>query len=216
VERPKISQCRTISVESNLENFQVGHYCLNVSLLLPRLHSQVERECTMFLVESVAVSFRMSQPLALGMLMGYYSPNTKTTTQEAIIYASIIIIASFTAAVVGHYYVIQFQQIGIKVRVACSGLIYRKTLKLSRKSLNQTTLGHIVNLLSNDMHKVTRLWSAFNAIWATIPQAVIILYLLYFIAGPTALVGVVFVLILIPLQRRFMHLSLINNLKFEF
>jgi ATP-binding cassette subfamily C (CFTR/MRP) protein 4 len=136
--------------------------------------------------------------------MGYYSPNSKTSKSDAIFYASIIIIASFINAVVGHSFVIHYLQIAIKVRVASSSLIYRKALTLSKKSLSRTTVGHIINLLSNDMQKVVKFWSVFNAIWATIPQAVIILYLLYFIAGPTALVGIVFVLILIPIQCRSM------------
>jgi ATP-binding cassette subfamily C (CFTR/MRP) protein 4 len=150
----------------------------------------------------------MSQPLALGKLMGYYSPNSKTSQTDAIIYASVIVVAIFINVAVSHFFILHYLQIALKVRVACSSLIYRKALTLSKKSFSRTTVGHIINLLSNDMQKVVKFWSVFNAIWSTIPKVIIILYLLYLIAGPTALVGFVFVLFLLPLQSKLMYLNL--------
>ena len=133
--------------------------------------------------------------------MGYYSPTeTEVSKSDAIIYASIIVIASFIDAVVGHAWIIQFQQLSMKVRVAVSSLLYRKALRLSKKALNETTVGHIINLLSNDMHQLVLFFGAFNALWASPLQAVLILYILYYISGPTALAGLVFIVTLTPLQ----------------
>ncbi|XP_063913119.1 probable multidrug resistance-associated protein lethal(2)03659 [Zophobas morio] len=144
---------------------------------------------------------KISRPVALGKLMGYYSPTeTEVSKTDAIIYASIIVIASFIDAVVGHAWIIQFQQLSMKVRVAVSSLLYRKALRLSKKALNETTVGHIINLLSNDMHQLVLFFGAFNALWASPLQAVLILYILYYISGPTALAGLVFIVTLTPLQ----------------
>ncbi|RZC33096.1 multidrug resistance-associated protein [Asbolus verrucosus] len=157
---------------------------------------------------------KISRPLALGKLMGYYSPDqTDTSKGDTIIYAFLIIVASFGDAVLGHAYIMHFQQMSIKVRVACSSLIYRKALRLSKSALSQTTVGHIINLLSNDMQELVNFWGLFHAVWASPPEAVIILCLLYLISGPTALVGIIFLVVLIPLQLFMSKKSSVYRLK---
>ncbi|CAG2182156.1 unnamed protein product, partial [Oppiella nova] len=44
-------------------------------------------------------------------------------------------------------------RMGMRLRAASSTLIYKKSLKLSRASLAKTTVGHIVNLMSNDVSR---------------------------------------------------------------
>jgi ATP-binding cassette subfamily C (CFTR/MRP) protein 4 len=151
----------------------------------------------------VTSAFRISGPLALGKLMGYYSSNeSEITSTETVIYAAIIIGANFIESVLNHTYTIRYQQLGMRFKVACSSLIYRKSLKLNHEALNKANLGHIVNLLSNDMQKLTLFWRSFNSVWSSPIQAIIVFYLLYSISGPTALIGIVFLVTLIPLQSR--------------
>ncbi|KAH0820773.1 hypothetical protein GEV33_002018 [Tenebrio molitor] len=71
--------------------------------------------CLYFFIEFI---LKMSQPLALGKLMGYYSPNSKTSQTDAFIYASVIVIAIFINVVVSHYFILHYLQIALKVRVA--------------------------------------------------------------------------------------------------
>ncbi|XP_044266867.1 ATP-binding cassette subfamily C member 4-like isoform X2 [Tribolium madens] len=139
--------------------------------------------------------------VALGVLLGYYSPKeSEMDKSDAIICASVIVISSFLCEILDHAYIFHFLQLAMKVRVACTSLVYRKALRLSKKALSKTTVGHIINLLSNDMQRLSEFWGAYHALWAAPLQAGVILFLLYWIAGPTALVGNIFLVVLTPLQ----------------
>ncbi|KAJ8929216.1 hypothetical protein NQ314_018095 [Rhamnusium bicolor] len=95
---------------------------------------------------------RLSQPLLMRRLLMFYEPNqTSTTKQDAYMYAGLIVLVSFINALCIHHYYFQVFHIGMKIRVAACSLIYRKALKLSKTALAETTIGQMVNLLSNDV-----------------------------------------------------------------
>lgn len=98
---------------------------------------------------------------------------------------------------------------GMQMRVACSTLIYRKALKLSNTALGETTIGQMVNLLSNDVNRFDSAIIFLHHILIGPLQTVIISYLLYIKLGLPALIGVVMMLSFVPLQSKL--LLHINN-----
>ncbi|KYB27622.1 putative multidrug resistance-associated protein lethal(2)03659-like Protein [Tribolium castaneum] len=157
-----------------------------------------------FLALSALLSWfiRIIRPFALGKLMGYYSFSNEAESSEYnnVIYAAVIIITTIADNVCNNLCTDQCLQLAMRVKVACSALVYRKTLRLSNRVLGEISIGHIVNLLSNDMAQLTNFWPSSDCVWCAPVQTAIILYLIYSMCGPTALVGVGFVLALIPLQ----------------
>ncbi|CAG2106728.1 unnamed protein product [Medioppia subpectinata] len=88
--------------------------------------------------------------------------------------------------------------VGVRVRTACCALIYRKSLRLSHSSLGKTTVGQILNIMSNDIHRFDEFALRSQALFVAPMQAAIVLYLLWpylrwaCLAGMTALMGRMF------------------------
>lgn len=69
---------------------------------------------------------------------------------ETIIYACAISVCAVLVSVLHHPYYLNACRYGMRLRLAASGLIYRKVLKLSLKTLDSKSAGDIINLLSTD------------------------------------------------------------------
>ncbi|XP_015835557.1 probable multidrug resistance-associated protein lethal(2)03659 [Tribolium castaneum] len=144
---------------------------------------------------------KMSQPLFLGKLMEYYTPNQETMSKTTAWYYAVGIVAmSFANALLGHSCVFGLMHLGMKVRVASCSLIYRKALRLSKSALVDTTVGQMVNLLSNDVNRFDMSVIHLHNLWVAPFQLAVMVYLLYTTLGLTSLVGVGFLCLFIPLQ----------------
>ena len=91
---------------------------------------------------------------------------------------------------------------GMKVRVACCSLIYRKTLKLTKTALGETTIGQAVNLLSNDVNRFDISIIFLHYLWLGPLETIIMTYVMYDVidVGVSSVIGVAFLLMFIPLQ----------------
>ena len=73
---------------------------------------------------------------------------------EAYLYGGGVVLMSALYTVIHHSYFNGVYVIGMKIRVACSSLVYRKALRLSQSAMSRTTVGQMVNLLSNDVSRL--------------------------------------------------------------
>ncbi|KAF5283715.1 hypothetical protein FQR65_LT13750 [Abscondita terminalis] len=144
---------------------------------------------------------RMTQPLLLGKLISYYIPNQSNITKaEAYGYAGGVIGCSLLSVLIVNPYTINVLHIGMKIRVSCCSLIYRKCLRLSKTSLGETTIGQMVNLLSNDVNRFDVAVLFTHYFWIGPIQAIICTYFMYEEVGYSALIGVLALFLFIPLQ----------------
>lgn len=90
--------------------------------------------------------------------------------------------------------------LGMKMRVACCSLIYRKALRLSKTALGQTTAGQLVNLLSNDVNRFDIGVIFVHQLWVAPLETIIVSVLMYQRIGWAAVIGVAFLLMFVPLQ----------------
>lgn len=142
---------------------------------------------------------RISQPLFLGGLIRYYSSNNKNVS-EAYFYAGAVILCTAINVIFMHPFVLTTLHMGMKLRVAMCSMIYRKSLRLSKNALGDTTAGQIVNLLSNDVGRLDLSIIFLHYLWVGPVETVILTYLMYREIGLASIFGVIFLLMFIPLQ----------------
>ncbi|KAF2896737.1 hypothetical protein ILUMI_09444 [Ignelater luminosus] len=146
---------------------------------------------------------KISQPLALSQLIIYYTQaedEELVNKSQALMYAGVIVGASFINVLAGHSYMLCLQHFGMKLRVAFCSLVYRKSLRLSKSVLGGTTIGQMVNLLSNDVNRCDRAVIHLHHLWLSPLETVVIVGILYNLLGLTSTVGILFMALFVPLQ----------------
>ncbi|XP_054272885.1 probable multidrug resistance-associated protein lethal(2)03659 [Macrosteles quadrilineatus] len=151
------------------------------------------------IVENVC---RVSQPLFLGKMIEYFTQDGGGTVSkdEAYFYAGGVVMCSALSVFIMHPYMFSMMHIGMKMRVASCSLIYRKALRLNKTALGQTTVGQVVNLLSNDVSRFDMCTIFLHYLWVGPLETIVMLYFLWDFAGPASVFGVFVLLALIPLQ----------------
>ncbi|KAL1513419.1 hypothetical protein ABEB36_002836 [Hypothenemus hampei] len=149
---------------------------------------------------SIDIFTRLTIPLFLAELLKYYEPHSNMSKTDAYYYAGAIVICTFFSAAFQHTYMLHVFHLGMKIRVATSTLIYRKALKLSKSALAETTVGQMVNLISNDVGRFELATLHLHNLWLAPTETLIVLVLIYFYVGFTGMLGVFFMLAFIPYQ----------------
>lgn len=143
---------------------------------------------------------RLNQPLILGKLLECFRDDRGLEETDAMYYACGLIALNCLSVFLTNQYILLAFHYGMKVRAACCALIYRKALKLSKTALGETASGKIVNLLSNDVSRFDIVSIMVHSMWEAPLVALIIMYLLYTEAGYAALIGIIPVFCVVPLQ----------------
>lgn len=129
-------------------------------------------------------------------------PWSWTSLQAQIIYKSIgLLVCLCTNMLLSQYYLFNSTYLGMKCRLACTYLIYRKSLRISLLTLESTTTGQIMNLITNDVNKFDSAFYYLQYIYIAPLHTLVIFSLLSifymgFIATSFGIVIVLFYLVL--------------------
>jgi ATP-binding cassette subfamily C (CFTR/MRP) protein 4 len=146
-------------------------------------------------------NFRFLPPLCLKEFLKYFDPQVKSITkQEACMIALAIVLLNLLRVLYTHQLYLEFASLGMKVRVACSSLVYRKYLTMKRETCQKFTLGQMVNLLSNDVERFHDVFTFFHNTWIGPIKFVVGLYYLDVVLGKSAMVGFLVLVLFIFLQ----------------
>lgn len=124
-----------------------------------------------------------------------------------------------------HPYFFSCQHTGMQIRVAACSLVYKKVplflrliitlhqfrfvllilhtiqcLVLSQKALGQTTIGQMVNIMSNDVNRFDFSVIFLHYLWVGPMQTLISTIILLYVIGPSCLVGLAVLILFVPLQ----------------
>lgn len=110
----------------------------------------------------------------------------------------------FVTAAVQTLFLAQYFQrmfiVGLRIRTAIIGAVYKKALIMSNSARKESTVGEIVNLMAVDAQRFMDLTAYINMIWSAPLQIGLALYFLWDILGPSVLAGLAVMIILIPVN----------------
>ncbi|KRT83618.1 ABC transporter ATP-binding protein, partial [Oryctes borbonicus] len=148
----------------------------------------------------VRTFFMVARPLAIGRVISFFERGSTMSKGDAYIATSIVIGITFAQTIYNHAYMLYLQQMAQKIRIGICSLIYRKALKLSTSSLIGVTNGKIVTLMTKDVALFDSAIVLAHDLWIGIIQVIVMTYVMYQHIGVSAIFGVGFLILLIPLQ----------------
>ncbi|KAL1450164.1 hypothetical protein WDU94_002614 [Cyamophila willieti] len=120
--------------------------------------------------------------------------------QRALVGGTSLVLTIGCYSVITHSYAFGLAHLSMKIKVAVCALIFRKALRLSKTALGETTVGQVVNLLSNDVNRFDTAFIFLHHLWVGPLLTVIVTYFLYDLIGLSSLIGVAVLLAFIPFQ----------------
>ncbi|CAF1451360.1 unnamed protein product [Adineta steineri] len=121
---------------------------------------------------------KFAQPILLTFLMVFFESCSTIPTSHAWLLAAGISLAALISCTIYHQYFYEMNIYGAQMRIAYTGLLYRKILRLSSHSMNTLGSGQITNLVSNDASQVEKLLHFIHYIWAA-PLEVIFMVIFF-------------------------------------
>jgi ABC-type multidrug transport system fused ATPase/permease subunit len=137
-----------------------------------------------------------------------FSANNSTTAAPLFAYDKtlswvfgvLLVVMTAVLGLTHHEYYFVSWRLGLHVRAAVTGVVFRKALRLNLSAFQSATNGQIINLVSSDVERLAQVVMFTHAIW-TVPTLVpIIVGLIWRYVNWVSLLGIVVLAVLIPTQ----------------
>ncbi|XP_059049024.1 ATP-binding cassette subfamily C member 4-like [Achroia grisella] len=130
-------------------------------------------------------------PYTLGFFIEYFAgPRTSENYKNAHIYVFFINVLSVGTLLLFNHGMLNQSCTGMRVRIACCSLVYRKILKLNYSGLNKTGPGHVINLMSNDVNRFDVAVIYLHFAWVAPIVATFVTYLVWKLVSWATLAGI--------------------------
>ncbi|KAG7304443.1 ABCC5 [Plutella xylostella] len=132
------------------------------------------------LVAMLFIFIRPLLPFSLGLFIAYFSGEKNEETYKwAHIYNFIVNASSIVTSMMMHHLYLSQGCVGMRIRVACCSLVYRKVLKLDSVGLSKTEPGQVINLMSNDVNRFDQIVLFLHYLWVMPVVVPVVCYLLW-------------------------------------
>jgi ATP-binding cassette, subfamily C (CFTR/MRP), member 1 len=139
------------------------------------------------------------QPKMIGLMTAYLDDHSEPIW-KGLLYCLVLFVAPLCQSVCIHRYFQRCYRVGMHLRAAVTTVVYEKSLRLSNESKQAATAGEITNLMSTDARKLLDVTTYLQTLWSGPLQICISMVLLYQLLGPSALVGLAVMLLMIPIN----------------
>ncbi|XP_056608084.1 multidrug resistance-associated protein 1 [Triplophysa dalaica] len=144
-------------------------------------------------------AFMFSIPQVLSLLLGFVR-DEDAPLWKGYLFAFMLFLLSCLQSLFNHQYMYSCFTVGMRVKTAVMGLVYRKSLVINSEARRTCTVGEIVNLVSADTQKLMDFVVYFNAVWVAPIEIALCLFFLWQRLGPSALAGIATVILIFPLN----------------
>ncbi|XP_040014052.1 multidrug resistance-associated protein 1-like [Xiphias gladius] len=144
-------------------------------------------------------AFMFAVPQVLSALLGFMR-DKDAAMWKGFLFASLLFLLSCLQSALHHQYMFHCFTVGMRLKTAVIGLVYRKSLVMSSSARRQFTLGEIINLVSADTQKLMDFVVYFNSVWIAPIEIALCFYFLWRLLGASALAGITPVLLIFPLN----------------
>ncbi|XP_067949778.1 ATP-binding cassette sub-family C member 4-like [Watersipora subatra] len=144
---------------------------------------------------------RLVQVYLIGELVSFFTGITTDVTL-AYVYAASLSVSYILITVLAHPTFHTNYLLGMKMRVACTSLMYRKALHLSSHSVQNTSPENIIKLMAQDSQKLDQSLFAIHYVWlGPLSLAAVCVYLYYTFNSVTFLAAILVIAVLVlPVQ----------------
>lgn len=115
---------------------------------------------------------------------------------RGIFFAILIFLVASTETLFTAQYFQRMNMLGLRIRTAIIGAIFRKALIISNSARKKSAVGEIVNLMSVDAQLIMDLVISINMIWSAPIKIGLAMYFLWEILGPSVLAGLAAMIVL--------------------
>ena len=112
-------------------------------------------------------------------------------------YALALFLSSLLSSIAIHQQYAECNRVGVKVKAAITGIVYRKSLRVS---LLKGGAGEVINILSTDVTRINDAVVNLHFLWSAFVEVILILGISFYTIGIGALPALGFVLLLLPIQ----------------
>lgn len=187
----------SISFTQITEKFQRNIH--RSATLFKALHISFGKEFYLIgLLRLIADMSGFAGPLLLGGLLRSEFDAEDRFQSNALIYASGLFLVAMLASYCGVHFNWRISLVTIKMRIAMVSAIYRKSLEARGLC---TARPEILNLMSTDTDRIVNSCISFHSFWSIPLQLFVTLYLLYTQVGAAFTAGLVFAIVLIPVNK---------------
>uniref|UniRef100_A0A672T625 ABC-type glutathione-S-conjugate transporter n=1 Tax=Sinocyclocheilus grahami TaxID=75366 RepID=A0A672T625_SINGR len=152
-----------------------------------------------FLTGTLLSAFKPFSLFFKSLLLGFMK-DEDAPLWKGYFYASLMFLLSCLQSIFNHQYTYTCFTVGMRVKTAVMGLVYRKSLVVNSAARRTCTVGEIVNLVSADTQKLMDFVVYFNAVWLAPIEITLCLFFLWQHLGPSALAGIAIVIFIFPLN----------------
>ncbi|XP_044159188.1 multidrug resistance-associated protein 1-like [Bufo gargarizans] len=141
------------------------------------------------LLMALYITFLFISPELLRLLLGSLK-NSLTPTWQSFLIAVLLLICPCFQSLFLHQHDYQCYVIGLRLRSAIVGSVYKKALVISNAGRKNSSAGEIVNLISTDVQKLMDLSTCLNYVWSAPIAIIFVMYFLWQNLGVAVLVGI--------------------------